>query len=597
MLIFFIIWAIIWYVPIPPARFKPLSSRRLLLLVIGLFLFGMNVLAATPLSLFVYFLIFSRLFVAIGEILVSASPFAFEQVEKNFRLGQFPSLHISLNKKRNILGAVLVAIFLVSLLGMIVFNEAQRVSNASYFNSFIQQSSDLPFSSTIPDNMVRLVTEELAVSIARRHMSEFGSNTQVLDCHITKSPEGRLVWVAAIGSTNIIAENYVKGFVVVDANEPAAAPQIVHTEFNVGVGLWLDRNIPFRNYMADISKSYGVSYLTWNAGSANPIYVVTRYEFGFDLVRRYAPPLAYDSQGVLVNEPRDRAEIPDWMSQVYDEVWIEVMINEMGGLRRSGGFDYFAGGFLWIVAPSRDRFEMTEDTRYIVDPKTEEVVALMCVNPVGNQRTLSGVFKATREGVVFHDFKTLNYVSGMTAEDLIEGRLPKPATGNYYAVMPLLYGVEVAPGNFRLGWYVPVYWYEDSGEFDDDETVYLAGFAIVDAQDTNKIALTINEEGITSEQMVQQTRIDFIKLFGSGEEPTVELTANVLNSYSYVQDGLTHIVLRIDNTTYPWIEATPTSLSVNEWNQLMAVEQGQKIFAFIEKSEDKWIISQFENQG
>jgi hypothetical protein len=535
--------------------------------------------------------------VAIGEIIVSPSSFAFEQVEKNARLNQFPSFHINLSRKRNILGAVLIAIFLVSLLGMIVSNEAQRVSNASYFNSFIQQSSDLPFSSTIPDNMVRLVTKELAISIARRHMSEFGSNTQVLDCHVTKSPEGRLVWVAAIGSTNIIAENYVKGFVVVDANEPSAAPQIVHTEFNVGVGLWWDRNIPFRNYMADISKSYGVSYLTWNVESVNPIYVVTRYEFGFDLIRRYATPLAYDSQGVLVNEPGDRSEIPNWMSQVYDEVWLEGMVNEMGGLRRSGGFDYFAGGFLWIVAPSRDRFEMTEDTRYVVNPETEEVVALICVNPIGNQRTLSGVFKATHEGVVFHDFKTLNYISGMTAEDLIEGRLPKPATGNYYAVMPLLYSVEVAPGNFRLGWYVPVYWYEDSGEFDDDETVYLAGFAIVDAQDTNKIALTMNGEGITSEQMVRQTRIDFIKLFGAGGETNVELAANVLNSYDYVKDGLTHIVLHLDNATYPWIEATPNDLSTNEWNQLMTVESGQEIFAVIEKSEDRWLITQFENYG
>ena len=597
MLLFFVIWEIIWYLPIPPARFNPLSSRRLLSLAIGLFLFGMNVLAATPLSLFVYFLVFSRLFVAIGEIIVSPSSFAFEQVEKNARLNQFPSFHINLSRKRNILGAVLIAIFLVSLLGMIVSNEAQRVSNASYFNSFIQQSSDLPFSSTIPDNMVRLVTKELAISIARRHMSEFGSNTQVLDCHVTKSPEGRLVWVAAIGSTNIIAENYVKGFVVVDANEPSAAPQIVHTEFNVGVGLWWDRNIPFRNYMADISKSYGVSYLTWNVESVNPIYVVTRYEFGFDLIRRYATPLAYDSQGVLVNEPGDRSEIPNWMSQVYDEVWLEGMVNEMGGLRRSGGFDYFAGGFLWIVAPSRDRFEMTEDTRYVVNPETEEVVALICVNPIGNQRTLSGVFKATHEGVVFHDFKTLNYISGMTAEDLIEGRLPKPATGNYYAVMPLLYSVEVAPGNFRLGWYVPVYWYEDSGEFDDDETVYLAGFAIVDAQDTNKIALTMNGEGITSEQMVRQTRIDFIKLFGAGGETNVELAANVLNSYDYVKDGLTHIVLHLDNATYPWIEATPNDLSTNEWNQLMTVESGQEIFAVIEKSEDRWLITQFENYG
>jgi hypothetical protein len=85
-------------------------------------------------------------------------------------------------------------------------------------------------------------------------------------------------------------------------------------------------------------------------------------------------------------------------------------------------FDYFAGGLLWIIPPSRDRFEITEDTRYIVDPKTTDVVALVCVNPIENQRTLSGVFKATREGVLFYDFKQSNYISGLTAEDLVEGR-------------------------------------------------------------------------------------------------------------------------------------------------------------------------------
>jgi hypothetical protein len=85
------------------------------------------------------------------------------------------------------LGVVVAVVFLLSLLTVGVYGEVQRVSNAAYFNSFIQQQSGLPFDSTIPDNMVRLVTEELATSIARRHMSEFGSNTQVLDCHITKS--------------------------------------------------------------------------------------------------------------------------------------------------------------------------------------------------------------------------------------------------------------------------------------------------------------------------------------------------------------------------------------------------------------------------
>jgi len=591
ILIFFAIWAIIWYIPIPPTKFKLASSRRLLTLGLGLFLFGINTLANTPLSMFVYFLIFSRSLVALVEFFIPETPFRFERIEKSVRSGEFPQVQINLNRKKSVLGAILIGIFLFSIFSMMVFGEAQRVTNAGYFNSFIQQASGLPFSTTIPDNMVRLVTEELAVSIARRHMSEFGSNTQILDCHVTKSPEDRLVWVATIGSTNVIAENYIKGFVVIDANDPAATPQIVRTEFNIGEGLWLDRNIPLRNYIVDISKSYGVAYLTWNRETNNPVYIVTRYDVGFDLVKRYATPLAYNSQGTLENEPGDIDAIPEWMTQVYDEDWLESMINEMGGFRRETGFDYFAGGFLWIIAPSRERFEMTEDTRYVVDPETSDVVALVCVNPAENQRTLSGVFKATREGVSFYDFKSSNYISGMTAEDLVEGRLPKPATGNYYAVMPLLYGVEVAPNNFRLAWYVPIYWYEDS--YEGDETVYLAGFAIVDGQDTNKIVSTINQGGITSEQMVRQTRLEFIRLFGGSEATDIEIGADVLNTYQYVQDGLTHIVLHLNNATYPWIEGTPEDLSADEWNQLIATQPGQAIIASVEKQGDRWMITQF----
>jgi hypothetical protein len=161
--------------------------------------------------------------------------------------------------------------------------------------------------------------------------------------------------------------------------------------------------------------------------------------------------------------------------------------------------------------------------------------------------------------------------------------------------MPLLYGIEVAPGDIRLAWYVPIYWYEESGE--SDETVYLAGFAIVDAQDTNKIALTINQEGITSEQMVRQTRLEFMKLFGDSVTTGIEIDANVLNTYEYVQDGLTHIVLRLNNATYPWIEATPEDLSAQQWNQLMSTQPGQAVFAHVEKRGDRWLMTDFSNQN
>lgn len=486
-----------------------------------------------------------------------------------------------------------IGVLFISGCGLAVYGQVQTVANAAYFNSLIQTSTDLPFNSTIPDNMVRLVTEELATSIARRHMSEFGSNTQVLDCHVTKSSEGKLVWVATIGSTNIIAENYVKGFVIVDATDPTATPSIVHKEFYIGEGLWFDRNIPFRNYLADIGESYGVAYLTWDPITNTPTYVITRYEVGFDFVNRYVTPLGYDSEGNLQYEPATSEDIPTWMTQVYDEYWLESMIDQMGSLKRDSGFDYWAGGLLWFVAPSRDRFQMTEDTRYIVDPSTNDVIALVCVNPVGNEHTLSGVFKATREGIQFYDFSQANYISGTTAEDLVEGRLPKPATGDYYATMPLLYTVQTSAGNYRLAWYVPIYWSEGTGE--DDETIYLAGFAIMDATDTNKISVSLNQEGKTSEQLVKQTRLNFISLFGV--TTNLEFNATVLAKYDYVLDGTTHIVLNLDNSTYPWVEATPSDLSTAQWNELLATTIGNNITVQIDEQNEVWVITYFKNNS
>jgi len=198
---------------------------------------------------------------------------------------------------------------------------------------------------------------------------------------------------------------------------------------------------------------------------------------------------------------------------------------------------------------------MTEDTRYIIDPDIGDMVALVCVNPVGNKRTLSGVFKATRNSIYFYDYRQANYISGMTAEDLVEGRLPKPAAGLYDAEMPLLYPVQISPGNYRLAWYVPIYWREGIGE--KDETIYLAGFAIVDAEETSKIAIKMHVEGMTSEQLVRATRLD--------------------------------------NATYQWVEATPKDLPPLQWNKLMATIEGHTVTVQLERRGEKWIITTFEN--
>jgi hypothetical protein len=590
LFLFLAIWLVLWYIPIPPKKFKLKSLSRIISLLIGLFLFLIIQAFETPLSIFVYLLIFLRLFVAFVESAFSLKRIDLKDTSRYLRSRNSLPWRISLKAQRKIVGALFL-IYLLSASVMIGFGQIQQVANAAYFNSFIRVGSGLPFNETIPDNMVRLVTQELAISIARRRMSEFGSDIRVLDCHVTKSPEGKLVWIAVIGSTNVIAENYVKGFVIIDATDPTATPTIVRSEFTVGEGLWWDHNIPFRQYMQDTSRSYGIAYVTWDSATNNFTYILTRYNVGFDLVRRYETPIGYDSKGNILYETQNMSDIPHWMTQVYDEDWLENMINEMGSFRRGNGFDYWAGGFLWIIPPSRDRFQMTEDTRYVVDPETDEVVALVCVNPVGNQRTLAGVFKATRTGIFFYDFKSSNYISGMTAEDMVEGRLPKPATGNYYATMPLLYPVEISPYNYKLAWYVPIYWYEMSSE--TDETIYLAGFAIVDASEANRIALTINTEDLTSEQLVRKTRLDFMKLFGA--TTYLELNATVLGSYDYVEDGTTHLVLRLDNDTYPWVEATPKDVATIQWNELLATRPTQKVAMNIEKHGDRWIMTFFNN--
>ncbi len=113
------------------------------------------------------------------------------------------------------------------------------------------------------------------------------------------------------------------------------------------------------------------------------------------------------------------------------------------------------------------------------------------------------------------------------------------------------------------------------------------------AEETSKIAITIGTEGLTSEQLVRATRLDFLKLFGVITE--IEVSAKVLAKCEYVEDGTTHIVLRLDNATYSWVEATPKDLSTLQWNELIATEKDDIVTVHVEKRGEKWIIVAFEN--
>jgi len=593
---FFLAWAFVFLVPIPPAKSRLRLLPRFVTFAFGLLVFLILVIALTPLSLFVYWMVYLRLFFAFIEYAFQIVRRKEEDAEKEEKSRYYtyrphwrgPKIKVRIGGK--VVALLFIVFLLFSIVGA-VFTQVQRVSNAYYFNDFIQSGSGLPFNRPINDSQVRLVTEELAISVARRHMSEFGSNMRVLDTHITKTLDGKLVWIAVIGSTNVLAENYVKGFILIDATDPVAVPEIVHREFMVGDGLWWDRNVIFRSYSSENTNSYGVAYPSWNPTTGELVYIVARYEVGFDLIRRYKGLIIYNSEGNVISNYTTLPSVPNWATQVYDENWMENMINEWGGFRRGAAFDYWSGGFLWIVPPSRERVEMSEDTRYIVDPDTDDIIAMVMVNPVASQRTLAGVFKATRQGIFFYDYSQEEYISGITAEDIVEGKLPKPAAGLYDAEMPLLYPVEVSSGVFRLAWYVPIYWRE--GTKAPDETIILAGFAIIDARDINNVAINMAGGGLTSEQLVRETRLDFIRLFGAVTYVTLDTT--VLNKTEYVRDGTTHVVLHVANSTYPWIEATSNDLSSQQWYELLITEKGNHILADIEKREEIWTIVSFDN--
>ena len=149
------------------------------------------------------------------------------------------------------------------------------VSNAEYFDNMIVETDEPLFTQSIPDAMVRLVTEEYAAYVANQHIGPFGSNVGVAAAHIT-TRNGRLVWVCTIVSTNVLAENYIKGFIVVDANDPQAiSPLIINnTTIPVGEGLFWDKDIHFVNYLNDMTSSYEYAYPTW-APNGDMVYVQT----------------------------------------------------------------------------------------------------------------------------------------------------------------------------------------------------------------------------------------------------------------------------------------------------------------------------------
>ena len=147
LFLFLLIWAVLWFIPIPPRKFSWKALPRILSLFIGLFLFFIIQLFRTPLSIFVYWLIFLRLFVAFVESAFSLIRADIEDsTHYNYSHRRIP-WRVSVKIQRKLV-AILFLIYLLSASLVIVFGQIQRVSNATYFNSFIKLGSG--YRSTVP---------------------------------------------------------------------------------------------------------------------------------------------------------------------------------------------------------------------------------------------------------------------------------------------------------------------------------------------------------------------------------------------------------------------------------------------------------------
>jgi len=442
-------------------------------------------------------------------------------------------------------GLLTVALFLIFLLTCIVAAN----NNAMYFDSFIIKSDGFPIQNEVPDNMLRLTTQELAESIAHQHMGEFGSAVEIINSHVGMI-DGRLYWLVMVANQESWGLKYrTAGIIAVDANDPDQPVRIIKEKFNVAEGL--DFN-PILGATGEVKAKgyYGID--PYNVyGDAYPViapdnkwYIaLTAFSPDMGLVRKYDGVYQIDQYGEVVNHYQ--TNIPNWMIKPYDEKkFLEDGIKDWGAHRRGDTFDLFAAGFL-SVPPSNDRLEMTEDTRFIYDPDVNQVIAMDMVNPIrdnGNgQLSLAGAFRATSNGIYYYDLRKYDLMSGVAASSVVKSKITARSGSDYYTAMELLYPMKVN-NQTKYVWFVPIYYQSQT----TSKLIGLAGLGIVDAQSADKVVVEYTGEGITGGTLIKKAKDSFQALY-TGKSSSGVINGTIVSKYEpYTKDGNTRewIVVR-----------------------------------------------------
>ena len=453
--------------------------------------------------------------------------------------------------------------------------------NALYFDSFIQKAEGFPIENEVPDNLLRLTTKELAQTIAAQYMAELGGALKIVDMQVTLY-QGRLVWVAVIARQEAWGTTYkTEGLVIVDANNPDKKPEILKESFAVAQGL--DFNPIIGAWGSATAKGYYGIDTSISIGDTYPVLTpegkwqmaMTSYVVDWLGVRHYNGIYLLDQQGNIIAHYKD--EIPNWLIQPFDEEsFLEGGIAAWGGHKRGDGFDLFAGGFLWIP-PSPDRLAISEDTRYVYDPDTGQVVALIMIHSVREKGELSlaGAFKVTSKGIFYYDLKGYNLMSGNAASGIIQSKITARTGTRYFTAMELIYPLKVK-NETKFVWFIPVY-------FENLEThqIGLAGLGLVDAQAADKVIIEYTGEGITGPTLIKKAKESFRALYGEKVVPeTRQVTGKVLEIYPpYIKNGNTHQWILLETSKGERLEVLLNTeiLSDEEWLKIQKLKIGDTL--------------------
>ena len=556
-----LLWWLIWIVVFAsPTTEHWIKNKWRYVLFGGLgALFGFISIAAVTIDVYmVLWLIFFKLFITAAEWLFAYMNIyrlsAYEErsmYEKRER-GRFSLMFGRGDGKevyRWLAVSAMMAIIVFSAVMLWQTQAASGVNNASSFNQMLTfEPAGTPlFEHEIPNNMLRLTTEELAKSIALRSAAHFGS-VKVGSAHITIY-NGRLVWVVTMIPPNLYGDNTIKGLVIVDANNPELDVEIIDKTFKVGEGLmyvppFYTGNIQGNTYWElSTADAYGRATLTPD-DNGDWKYVLTATQVQqWTFVAQPKGVYVYNELGQVENS-YSMNQMPDWATQRYDEGWLKGMISVWGATRRGNGFDVFARGFAWIPA-STNRVEISDDARWIVVPDTNKITALVPVDFVGEVQTMAGMFKTVDNGIEYYDTTGLDIKSGLQAQNVVESHILMPTTGAYEAEMPLIY-----PVNGENAWFVPIYWRTAQGQSTSEQaTIKLTGLGIVDAVDLDHYTIVMTGEGYQGAALVAEAKRRFeIGTVQPSNEKTV--TGTLDDRFSYVNSGNTIYVLTINQTDY-----------------------------------------------